>query len=174
MRPAASALNVQTGGLEYFNGPPSNSGNFEYSPVLHQGSGSRSQNGLGNSNSWPHSASMVSYTLASSNGANSPTGTQFFAGNSPHSPNSGFYLLSSNELGSSWKDIASGSNVNTKLEDMSMMDIPYGSFDDSLGMSSPTTAGTSSSEGFVFPVIDAALGTSPMGNQLLDLDLSGR
>jgi hypothetical protein len=152
---------------EYFNNAPNN-GTFEYSPVIHQGSGNGSQNGPGNS-SWQQSSSLVSYTLGSNNGANSPT--RFFDGNgkSAPSPQSGLYLqLSNSDLGSSWN------GASNELEDMSMLDIPYGSYDDSLGLSSPTTAGTSSSEGFVFPVIDTALGSSPGANQLFDLDLSGR
>ena len=168
VRPDSSSAAQTT--PEYFN-VPNNPGSFGYNPppVIHQGSGNAngSQNGSGNPNSWQQSSSLVSYTLASNNGANSPT--RFFDEKNAHSPQGGFFLqLSNSDLGSSWN------GASNELEDMSMLDIPYGSFDDSLGLSSPTTAGTSSSEGFVFPVIDSALGSSPGANQLFDLDLSGR
>ncbi|TVY28877.1 hypothetical protein LHYA1_G002094 [Lachnellula hyalina] len=155
--------------MDFFNPSSNNAGNFGYNPpIVHQGGGSRSQNGSGNSNSWQQSSSLISYTLASHNGANSPT--QMFDGANAQSPQSGFFLqLSDSDLGSSWTGVT---HANGDLEDIPTLDIPYESYDDSLGLSSPTTAGTSSSEGFVFPVIDSTLGTSPSANQLFDLDLS--
>jgi len=167
VRPGSSSAQQ----MDFFNPSSNNAGNFGYNPpIVHQGGGSRSQNGSGNSNSWQQSSSLISYTLASHNGANSPT--QMFDGANAQSPQSGFFLqLSDSDLGSSWTGVT---HANGDLEDIPTLDIPYESYDDSLGLSSPTTAGTSSSEGFVFPVIDSTLGTSPSANRLFDLDLSGR
>jgi hypothetical protein len=165
--------NLQPGtqaGLEFFT--PSNNGNesFGYSPIIHQGNGSASQ--VESGNSWQQqqqNSSLISYTLAANTGSSSPP--QFFDSNIANAnatPQNIYLQISGN---ASWNG---GSNANSELEDMSMLDIPYGNYDDSLGLSSPTTAGTSSSDGFVFPVINTALGSPHDAGQLFDLDLSGR
>jgi hypothetical protein len=159
---------TQAAGLEFFTPSNNRNGSFEYSPIIHQGNGSANQ--VESGNSWQQqqqNSSLISYTLAANTGSSSPP--QFFDSNLANAtPQNIFLQISGN---ASWNG---GSNANSELEDLSMLDIPYGNYDDRLGLSSPTTAGTSSSDGFVFPVIDTALGSPSGAGQLFDLDLSGR
>jgi len=156
-------------GMEFYT--PSNNGNagLGYTPIIHQENGSGSQ--IESGNSWQQqNASLIPYTLANTNGSSPP---QFFDSNivNPNatSPQNSYFLHISGNA--PWNG---GNNAHSELEDLSMLDIPYGNYDGSLGQSPPTTAGTSSSDGFAFPLIDSALGSAQDAGQLFDLDLSGR
>ncbi|TVY71538.1 hypothetical protein LSUE1_G006562 [Lachnellula suecica] len=114
---------------------------------------------------WQQPAALVSYTL----GAHSPPAASYYAGNTvPPPPRNNFYLQTSdnNTNNEAWN--------NNGPADMPMLDIPvpygnYGNYED-LGLASPTptTAGTTSSEGYVFPDV---MGASANAGQMFDLDL---
>jgi len=113
------------------------------------------------------------YTLS----PNPPTSPQMFNSNDSQSPISGQPLMYSNGQEFSWNGVPPGnSNVGSDVDDVPMSDLHFGSFGsfDSIGLETPNTATSISSEDFVFPIVDSTYGPSGDANPLTGLALSGK
>jgi hypothetical protein len=150
------------GFLDFFDiGHPS-IGNQGLSPIVHQDGPVDA--------SW-FSLSSTSYTLAS----NPPNSPQDFGSNNALSVNTGFSPTPNYAQDIPWNGATPRTNsIGSEIDDLSMLDFEsFGGTFDSMLMSTPSTAASSMSEGYVFPMTNSGFGPSET-SQLDGLTLSGR
>jgi hypothetical protein len=147
--------------LDFFDVVHPSIGNQGLSPVVHQHSPVDA--------SW-FSPSSTSYTLAS----NSPNSPREFGSNNALSVNGGFSPTSNYGQDMLWNGATPRTNsIGSEIDDLSMLDLESFESFDSMLLSTPSTAASSISEAFVFPVTNPGFGASET-SQLDGLTLSGR
>jgi hypothetical protein len=120
--------------------------------------------------SW-FSLSSTSYTLAS----NPPNSPRDFGSNNALSVNTGFSPTPNYAPDIPWNGATPRTNsIGSEIDDLSMLDLEsFGGTFDSMLMSTPSTAASSMSEGYVFPMSNSGFGASET-SQLDGITLPGR